>query len=96
MSATVHGYGGALRFVYKDAADIGAWTLTLEPRLPRSYEFRASASERAEYWLSQRPLTLSLEVGGVTWEWSGVEPVWAGEELTVSGLGFPTVVHWAG
>ena len=88
------GHTGVLRLEYQDVAQLGPWSLTLRPSLPRAYDVTARLVS-AGFWSSRRPLTLVLTVGNVDWEWAGTNPRIAGDEVTVTVHGMPTVVRWA-
>lgn len=95
-SAGAAGTSGSLLVgSYQLAARLGSWQVRLAPRLPRSYDLSAAISWRDEYWITQRPLRIVVEVGDATWEWAGIEPAIGGDGLSVGGLGIPTVVRWA-
>lgn len=65
------GIGGELRCGYQVAAQLAAWELLdANP----GWRVQAVYASQNEYWLTQRPLTLTLVIGGYTWTWDGVEP----------------------
>lgn len=64
---TLRGLVGALKVGYQTAATLGRYELTtLEPGY---YAFEAAVVEQDDFWLSQGPLTLQVEVGPSRWSW---------------------------
>lgn len=90
----VSGLRGQLRVGYQVAAELGPWRLSLAPQLPRQYEVHARVYRTDAYWLSERPLTLTLEVGSDVWAWAKTEPEIGGDELGAVVRGMPTI--WRG
>ena len=91
----VSGLSGAIRVGYREAARLGTWTMRLAPALPRRYDVTAQVRSASDWWLAQRPLTLVLDVGDASWEWTDVEPVVSGGMVTVRAPGIPAIVRWA-
>ena len=92
MGVHVEGYRGELRVGYQVAAELGKWKLDLEPTLPRRYAVAADVLATSDYWLSERPLMLRLDVGADVWTWQPVEPVVDGGKLTVAVTGVPAIM----
>ena len=76
------GSSGELRVGYQQAARLGAWTLTLEPRLPRAFTFRSMIQTEHPYWMTQAPMDLAVALGTVEWLWRGVDLRRSGNEVT--------------
>jgi hypothetical protein len=83
--ARAWGAGGELRYGYQQAAVLGAW------RLLGSRTVEAAVLRKHDVWADCRPLTLRLRMGGVTWEWVGVEPAFDGAAVRVAVNGIPSV-----
>ena len=97
VSATATGSSGRVRFGYQVAAELGAWTLMLDPRPPRSYRIKANVRQWNAHWRTHSPLTLVLDVGGSVWEWSGVVPAEETDSSVVYEVrGLPTIIRFAG
>lgn len=77
------GESGALRVGYQPAAALGTWTLTLEPRLPRSFVLRAKVLNEHAFWSKQRPMDLVLRLATVEWIWRGINFHKEGDEIVV-------------
>jgi len=64
------GVGGVLRVGYIEAAQIGAWSMTLIPTLPMSRHAVHAALTRVDrFWITQRPIAVDLYVGRWRWRW---------------------------
>ena len=90
----VTGLSGQLRVGYQVAAELGPWRLELAPQLPRQYEVHARVYRTDAYWLSERPMTLTLDVGSDVWAWAVAEPEVGGHELMAIATGTPAI--WRG
>ena len=77
------GHSGELRVGYQRAAELGTWSIVLEPRLPRAYTFTATVQSEHGFWNTQRPLDLVLAVGQTEWAWRNVEPCRTGDTITI-------------
>lgn len=85
-SFTARGTAGSLRAGGREAAALGAWTLTTHG----GGEWRAEATvlRRDAYWLtSGHPLTLLLTLGTRTWRFSPMDAQTAidGDTATITG-----------
>lgn len=77
------GTAGVLRVGYQVAADLGEWHMVLAPRLPLTYAFRASVLSEHDYWITQEPLDLVVQIGTAEWLWRGVEVRREGDTVTI-------------
>lgn len=66
------GTAGVLRVGYQVAADLGAWHIAIAPRLPLTYVFHATVLSEHDYWITQAPLDLAVQVGSAEWLWRDV------------------------
>jgi hypothetical protein len=82
---------GQLRVGYRLAAKLGAWSLSMEARIPRIYTMRARVEWRDVYWLTQAPLDLALDIGGVEWLWRGIRAALDGDDVVVTVRDRPIV-----
>lgn len=85
------GHTGTVQVGYQVAAQLGAWTLTLEPSLPRRYHITARVDAVSDYWLQHGPWRLALVVGSRIWSWPLEAPGITAHLLTAEVAGAPTV-----
>lgn len=76
------GVGGELRCGYALAARLGGWRLAAAA-LGEQSVVRAELHNIDPYWITQRPLTLSLRLGDLSWSWDDVQV--EGGELRLAG-----------
>ena len=91
-SLRASGTCGEIRVGYQRAARLGAWELTLLPRLPRAFELRARLTETHDYWYQQQPQDLVLWLGLTAWMWPGVTFERDGDTLVATLEDRPTVM----
>lgn len=91
-----HGHRGVVLCGHRVAARLGQWSLaasleTLSPT-PRVH-VRARLTGETSWWMTQRPLTLALEIGAREWWiWSdGAEVMANGGRLTMVVEGPPNI-----
>lgn len=77
------GTTGVLRVGYQVAADLGAWHMVLAPRLPLTYVFRATVLSEHDYWITQAPIDLAVQVGSAEWLWRDVQLQRTGDAIVV-------------
>ncbi len=85
------GPSGSLRVGYQVAAELGAWEIVIEPKIPRTYAFRAVLLTQHDYWSQQRPLDLVLALGATEWTWRGVEPAHEAGAITLELHALPVI-----
>lgn len=88
MAVVMSGVEGSLRFGHQPAAEVTSWTLAVgNGRYDLACEFEVVS----EHWLSQRPLTVSLVLGGTRMEWGGVLVAVDGRRAKATLLGMPAL-----
>lgn len=90
-SLRASGTAGEIRVGYQRAATLGAWSLTLLEKVPRTFEMRARVINTHDYWFQQTPQDLVLWLGLTAWSWKSVEVWREGDELVAELQNRPTV-----
>ena len=79
------GLSGELRVGYQQAARLGAWSIELEPRIPRECTLRARVLSEHPYWITQQPLDVVVLLGNrVEWLWRDVQVARAEDGIVVT------------
>lgn len=88
----VTGEGGRICMGYQSAARLGGWTLSrIQTEPEQVYDLRAQLLDVDDYWISQRPLDLELQMAQRKWVWPNVEPNISNESLSATLTGAPTI-----
>lgn len=96
-SATASGLSGQIRVGPQVAAELRGWKVSLAAKLPRTYSVRVGVAKWDDFWKTQEPWTLRLELGNTIWEWTNVEPIdrEGDDVLTFEVRSAPTVIRFA-
>ena len=83
----VTGHTGTLRVGPRRAATLTAWRLTVTVE---GAALRATATDVDAYWITQRPVTVALDVNDGQWTWRDVDAMTvAGAAVTAHLPGSP-------
>lgn len=87
------GYAGELRVGWHRCARLQEWSLEAGTALTCRFDITSKVEVLDDYWITQKPMTLSLVMGQFQWVWENVQYFLNDGSASITVLGRPTIVR---